>query len=980
MKKTVRYLCLILILATAACSEDPTYENTTQTQYRNSHRTSTFNLPYMWDISEVKDIKISLIHVDGEKILNLDGKCEAAAEGQLKVTMIIPNDTGIPDGLYALSAKLADKLFTPRYIATFEQERLTSVSESDFYSGLTGSGTSESPYQITDNSTFNQFLYGLSQDPTHACGLYFSQKNDIDWTLLQINKNRGLASEIFAGHYDGGGKSINSLSYTGGNNATEDVNVGLFSQLSNGAVIKKLDVNMTISYATDCAGIIAGSSSGTVSIDSVTISGSIIQCGSNAGGFIGKTEGNTTITDCYSNVNVNATGDNIGGVIGNHGSGLLSINSFSTVKGKANFSVAGGNNVGGIVGNISSSSYNITNAELNHSTDAENANIIGVYATGDCAGGIIGNVSSVSAESTISSSTIILPVKADVNNAGGLIGKITAGQHIIFSGNCYSGVAHAKTSAGGVAGHADFSGYAPTIQNVTIKGENNSASQITALECAGGLFGQFKSTASETVTLDGVTVMTNVTISGEGAQGKAGGIAGQITDSRIDVSGATVGNGSMYIMSPSKAGGLVGELNNSTLTSNNTFDFWDGSKNRIPSSSSFTPDFSGTIRAADAGTSTSYMGGAVGCVTSSTIKGLHIKATVTGTGNYTGGIFGHVTFTNDIRIEDCTSVSTVSGANYTGGIAGETSKNGRFQDCINYGTVTGVNYVGGIVGKMYFEYDEPYVYYCVNTGAVSGNTDIGGITGLMSSDDKDVSSWCKIDRCGNYGSVTSSGDSEYAGTGGILGRCPNEKGAVLRCANHGKVYAGKSSSVGGIAGKMGKDAGMVYAQQSNLELAYCANSGEISSGSGDSHVGGILGYQEEGNKETTTADGDFSTLHNCYNSGPVTSDQDDDTGGIVGYVDYEAYVSYCINYGTVSHGNGTIGTHKGAYRYYRLMVLEGSWNAKKLWPGDVNEFSSAEMGKQSTYSGFDFTAKWKMSGGKAILQDCPFQDVARPTE
>ena len=148
----------------------------------------------------------------------------------------------------------------------------------------------------------------------------------------------------------------------------------------------------------------------------------------------------------------------------------------------------------------------------------------------------------------------------------------------------------------------------------------------------------------------------------------------------------------------------------------------------------------------------------------------------------------------------------------------------------------------------------------------------------------------------------------------------------------------------------------------------------MSAGNGDSHVGGLLGYQEEGNDY----DDQHWMTHDCYNMGAVTSDQKHDNGGIVGCVDHYSEVVRCINVGKVSHGNGVVGTHKGSsiWHHHNLYYLEGSG---KGWCADSFKESSAKS--ESTFHDFDFSNVWRIdtdgsvNGGYPYLRDCRFQSL-----
>ena len=87
-----------------------------------------------------------------------------------------------------------------------------------------------------------------------------------------------------------------------------------------------------------------------------------------------------------------------------------------------------------------------------------------------------------------------------------------------------------------------------------------------------------------------------------------------------------------------------------------------------------------------------------------------------------------------------------------------------------------------------------------------------------------------------------------------------------------------------------------------------------------------------------------------------------------------AMVEKCINYGTVSHGNASIGTRVAAYQIqiYHIVALEGSgddWHVSDY-------FSWSEASSQSYFekNSFDFKNVWIMRD-RPYLRDCPFQSI-----
>ena len=153
-----------------------------------------------------------------------------------------------------------------------------------------------------------------------------------------------------------------------------------------------------------------------------------------------------------------------------------------------------------------------------------------------------------------------------------------------------------------------------------------------------------------------------------------------------------------------------------------------------------------------------------------------------------------------------------------------------------------------------------------------------------------------------------------------------------------------------------KGAGLVTHYR-NMLLEQCINTGSVNAGTRSSFVGGILGYQEEGEQ---------SNVENCVNHGHIIPNQDHDSGGIVGCVDHLTYIYRCVNKGKVEHGNATIGTHKSSSIFYHdyLYFLDGTG---KGWPS-ATKLSSELFTVEYQYKGFDFKDIWKMTSDGPMLR------------
>ena len=172
-----------------------------------------------------------------------------------------------------------------------------------------------------------------------------------------------------------------------------------------------------------------------------------------------------------------------------------------------------------------------------------------------------------------------------------------------------------------------------------------------------------------------------------------------------------------------------------------------------------------------------------------TISGLYIDSS-SANGQ---GLFGYVDTGG--KVKDLTVSGSVSGSgNYVGGVVGYNSSGGNVTGCYNIGDVTGNIGVGGVVG-----YNGGTVKNCYNTGEVSGNS-VGGVVGLNDGG--------RVTNSYNTGAV--SGREEF---GGVVGY--NYGGRVENCYNIGEVSGNRY--VGGVVGN--NDGGRVE---------NCYNTGEVS--------------------------------------------------------------------------------------------------------------------------------------------------------
>ncbi len=983
-------MCLNL----AGCSDDPVpVENPAANSDANAeYRTISFSLPLYWSLSDDPERNIIIRLTSTENNIRHELISEITKDTEkMHITIQIARNEHIADGKYLLQGILDGKSVGKNILVTFRNETLLQEEQMYDYSydinrydrivDVETDSTKTDGYIINSNEGFEWFLYCLSQDNNHAIGQYFTLGKNITLPMQgENNAGRGYAPQQFAGTFDGNNKTLSSLYHIGSGTPSTDYDseIGLFSRLLNGATVKNVILeNVSITNVHSNAGCIAGTVSGIINIDNVKIFGSIISSsgyGDKIGGIIGSIETGSTVSlsGIDLNMSISNANERIGGVVGNIISSTVTISEISTKD--QMFSVNGSSSVGGVIGYMENSVFKLNNIKLEHNVSTEDKDVAIISSENSCLGGIIGCAIGITADSEISDTDIKCPISiTDINGSsmdiGGIIGKLTVNSGTMTLRDCQVyGLVTGTTNVGGLVGGYTGSG------NLMLDGcgigssSSGAATGVYGNNCVGGLLG---ATANGNIRLNGTTDMSANVLANDSTTARCiGGIIGNMRASNITLKGDgyKIETGTnIRVNGYSETGGLVGKMEEgSFLYSNNNFDF----NGKIPTSDQFSSDFTGRV------TGTTNTGGAVGYVENSTVAYVNVTGTVIGYGNNTGGAFGKVDFANDIRLEDITvsgNGSTIGKGENTGGIAGYITDKGRLHDCVNYRAVTGNANTGGITGMMDYSAINPYVRYCVNIGDVSGSGCFGGVVGKMKGGD-DSDDWAKIIYCANYGKITGSGSNyDSHGAGGIVGFCGDKQVRVTNCANHGNVeVSGTFHGVGGIAGSLGRDPGGVY-ELDNLDLGYCANMGNISCSGSNTHLGGILGWQEEGE----AGDNDTNSyLHDCYNKGSIGENQSENNGGILGYADHYASIRRCVNYGNCGDGNAIIGTRKTAailhteYLYF-LSGTGGDWKA-------TDEFSSAEKGNQGTYSGFDFGSVWKIEGGEARLQDCPFQSIPKP--
>ena len=960
---------MLTVATTVGCSDDlyMTNEAGSELTENKSFRISRFKIDRkIWNMTEEhKEIKVALVSKSDGSERSLEAQVEHKPDGYV-VGLLIPKADKLPDSDYVIAASLPDG--TPLGVTlsvTMRDEMVTSWQLYDFKYSLSGSGTESDPYKITSANDFNKLLYDLYRDSlSHARGKYFTQTKDFTAPATSnVVDGRLYSSYDFAGHYDGGGNSI-TLLYQGGDNSENDSNVGLFTTLMDNAQIENLTIKALMSGMVNCCGALAAESRGTVNISSVRIAGSI-EGKENIGAFVGKVSGELVTSNC--GVSGKVSGEKyVGGIVGSVENGSLSATNFYTfVDESAYFSVeATRSHAGGLAGLVNSGAINLEKITVRHTVSEEDIDLKVVSAPEYC-GGLIGEAK-IDSTSTINICEVVAPISSSGDYVGGLIGKAELNAELKLNFTAVGAYLQGSSYVGGLFGHITTNGNlhflgSDSSLNNRVCVIDDSYCEIRGSKYVGGLFGFIH---GDIEAESAFVISTNVIGSGN----FVGGVAGGTEWSTIDCT-KFLCSSIMKVQGPDAVGGVVGYASYSTVKGEAAAKF---DPTTYPANSTFKSSCSCVVICESNGLGNiggTSIGGIVGYAHETYLEDLCFTGIVIGT-DRVGGIVGHFNSESRGHLHRCVANAVEVNNSLgpcTGGVAGLV----QFSKCdvsnlINYSKVIGCNCTGGIIGKVELQgdVDNIYVENLLNQGIVYGTSNVGGCVGYAS---KNTYSGFTIKNSCNIESVKSSSDGNV---GGIIGYGNLRHLHVLHCANHGSVTGEGESKVGGIAGRLGENGSGLIGMTDNMEMAYCCNCGKISSDNKYSNVGGLLGYQEDGH----FADDVTYMTHDCYNAGEVTSDQDDDNGGIVGNVDNFAEVVRCINFGNVSYGNAVVGTHKAGTDWYHhnLYYEDGTG---KGWCAE--SFKKDDRSKKEIYENFDFTHDWiidtNKNDGYPYLRNCPFQ-------
>ena len=577
------------------------------------------------------------------------------------------------------------------------------------------------------------------------------------------------------------------------------------------------------------------------------------------GGFFGHSNG--AIENCKNTAEVYAPkATYVGGIAGrNDYSGSITFNGLTNTG-----NITATSHTGGIFGEI----YNYCNAYTNYYVNLSRFTNSGKIVSTTYVGGIIGYYYAVNGKSDSINTTAV-----SFANTGDVTGT---------------------RSVGGIIGYSNVDG-ASSLKN------SSSSANITAEFFVGGIMGEGYGLTLDTCSNTGSTITaTGHRVDGTSYYAYVGGYVGHGNNvyNCINYSDISYSAKGIYV------GGIIG-------LSNGVIQGCENNGNITSSKAGFVGGIAGYV-------------GSAGSLTHSSLKN---TGDISGT-NDVGGIFGKLnnivdSYTNyTVTLNSFTNEGTVTGSgDYVGGIAGTIYLNNYKSDTNklvatalnNSGDVKGNMFVGGIFGYTFSDTGDSAIELSSSSSKIEAKAYLGGICGKAEN--------VKINNSSNEGTtIVATGyylsdTVYYAFVGGYAG----EGYCFYNCENNSEiVYAERGIRIGGIAG----------ACNGSVEL--CTNNGSITA-TRSSQVGGIVGYNYHSG----------STLYSkLTNTGAITGSES--VGGIIGniynrlsqYSNYTVTMSELYNFGEIvgtKFVGGNIGyaysnNDKGEYTRICANIFENSAN------------------------------------------------------
>jgi len=265
----------------------------------------------------------------------------------------------------------------------------------------------------------------------------------------------------------------------------------------------------------------------------------------------------------------------------------------------------------------------------------------------------------------------------------------------------------------------------------------------------------------------------------------------------------------------------------------------------------------------------------------SSLKNLTINGNITGDKSV-GGLAG---FSYAEQIQNSCFNGAITGNDWVGGILGF-SRYGTMENCCFDGTIKGNDEVGGIVGHSI---DNSLNNCSSNLTSLEGNDEVGGITGSSAADEiisSSVSGNIIANKFVGGISGRSTGvttieianfEGSLLGLGSVGGICGDLTGSTISESSNKGTVSASGSQIGGIVG-------MSYGGR--IEQSF--NTGNVN---GSKRCGGIVGRSDASGTQ-------WSYVENCYNTGDISSTDNELAAGIVGGSGTTS-IKYCYNTGSV---------------------------------------------------------------------------------
>ena len=884
-----------------------------------------------------------------------DGNISKADTQNYLCEIMIPIDAHIPDGDYNMKFITAENKFLNTQLSvTVRSEMVSRLVKSTFIYGIFAQkGTPDDPFRVT-TGIFHDFLNLLQEDPAHAEGLCFLQTENIIANRQGGNaKSIGIGIACFAGTYDGGGHKLEF--FHSGTGSSADNALGLFRELKDKAIVKNLILQGGLAQVADTIGYVAAFSTGNITLDNITVEGSISGAGSRIGGLLGVAkDGTVTVRSYTPEITITASGNEVGGLVGRVENTVVTITDMYNRENSLFMPIEGKEYVGGAIGYLEGS-FTFSDVGFSHPADPQDQSLKIIQGT-RYTGGLIGKAE-IDADCSLSGVTVAMPVYGN-DYTGGFIGELTkrdnAGLNIDFCTVEQSGEV--------ISGHDCVGGFIGSIQCDFVAFNSHSTHNslcgipVKGLRQVGGIFGLCRT--------ERLTFNAGLKIEGDiSGDVSIGGFAGFLTcNATVQLDENLKFNSTMNVSGQEDIGGFAGWVEkteivgNTVVTPNPDIGMNLSQTNSVyPGKINSPADYSGSFNS----------GGIIGYGSQVTLERLYATGSVSGQ-QYVGGIAGRL---ESSSVVSCASGGTLKG-NYSGGIVGYLSDS-QVTRSANYSDIIGnAFYCGGITAYMA---GTVTIDKCANFGIVKGDLNLGGIAGY-GDDNAQI-----ITDCGNFGAVVSNASPfEDEGIGGIMGK--NTAQCVIRgCANHATISVSRGDQnlhigVGGIAGYLGKGGTSL----GGILVERCCNTGTIETTAGQKYrnrLGGIVGYMHDGNIEHN------NTVTNCYNRGAVSGESRDNNGGIIGTSNNYTAATSSINVGHVEYGNGGVGYYDQptGVKTEGLYIEEGSGKN-----GNSTEFASSDKSLKSTFPKLDFNTIWDVDGtrndGYPFLQECYFQFTAIPQQ